>query len=158
MNTLQSSSPVTATHTRHVLVQQALDLLTCEMVTTDAVRSPHAVKDYLRLWLGDRPHEVFGVLFLNPQNRIIRALELFRGTLTQTAVYPREVVVESLALNAAAVIFCHNHPSGHTEPSNADRQLTLTLAAALALVDVKVLDHVVVSQSGSYSFAEHGLI
>jgi DNA repair protein RadC len=139
-------------------VQQALTLLEWEVREADALVSPEAVRDYLRLLLADRPHEVFAVVFLDAQNRVIETVELFRGTLTQTSVYPREVVIEALAHNAAAVILTHNHPSGHAEPSRADELLTQTLKSALALVDVRVLDHFVVTRSMVVSFAERGLL
>ena len=116
------------------------------------------MKDYLRLKLGEREHEVFVVVFLDTQHRVIAIEELFRGTLSQTSVYPREVVKEALARNAGAVILAHNHPSGNPEPSRADEFLTQTLKAALALVDVRVLDHLVVTRAGVLSFAERGLI
>jgi DNA repair protein RadC len=119
---------------------------------------PQTVKDYLRLQLGTRAHEVFAVLFLDAQNRLIGLEEMFRGTLTQTSVYPREVVKRALELRAAAVILAHNHPSGAAEPSRADEYLTQTLKSALALVDVRVLDHVVVGGDEVVSFAERGLL
>lgn len=108
----------------HPIVQQALALLACEIRQADALSSPEAVRDFLRLKLGDRPHEVFAVLLLDSQNRIISFEEMFRGTLTQTSVYPREIVLEALKQNAAAVILCHNHPSGSCTPSRADEVLT----------------------------------
>lgn len=120
--------------------------------------SPQKVKDYLRLQLGSRRHEVFAVLFLDAQNRLIALEEMFRGTLTQTSVYPREVVKRALDLHAASVILAHNHPSGAAEPSRADEYLTQTLKTALALVDVRVLDHLVVGHSDVASFAERDLI
>ena len=120
--------------------------------------SPGAVKQYLQLELGARPHEVFAVLFLDAQNRLIVMEVLFRGTLTQTSVYPREVVQQALHHRAAAVVLAHNHPSGTVQPSRADEALTQTLKAALALVDVRVLDHVIVAPGGALSMAEHGLI
>jgi DNA repair protein RadC len=120
--------------------------------------SPQAVRDYLRLKLQARPHEVFVAVFLDAQNRVLAVEELFRGTLTQTGVYPREVVKRALHHNAAAVIFAHNHPSGVAEPSHADEALTRTLKHALALVDVKVLDHFVVGGDSAMSFAERGLL
>jgi DNA repair protein RadC len=123
-----------------------------------ALSSPQAVRDYLRLKLQDRPHEVFGVVFLDAQNRVLAVEELFRGTLTQTSVYPREVVKRALAHNAAAIIFAHNHPSGIAEPSRADEALTTALRQALALVDVKVLDHFVIGGGMAMSFAERGLL
>ena len=145
-------------YTRAQVVKQALELLECEAREADALASPDAVRDYLRLLLADRPHEVFAVVFLDAQNRVIVTLEMFRGTLTQTSVYPREVLIEALARNAASVILCHNHPSGVAEPSRADQALTQTLKAALALVDVRVLDHFVVTRGGIVSFAERGLL
>jgi DNA repair protein RadC len=144
--------------TRHPLVASALALLAEEVRASDALTSPSAVRDYLRLALGDREHEVFAVVFLDSQNRVIEVLEMFRGTLTQTAVYPREVVIEALRRNAAAVVLCHNHPSGAPEPSAADRMLTDALKRALALVDVQVLDHLIVTRREAMSFAEKGYL
>lgn len=118
--------------------------------------NPKAVKDYLRLALGGRQQEVFMVLFLDSQNRLIASEELFHGTLTQTSVYPREVVKRALVHNAAAAMLAHNHPSGLTEPSQADRLLTTALQQALALVDIRVLDHIVVGEQEALSFAERG--
>ena len=143
---------------RAAVVQQALMLLAHEVREADAFTTPDAVRDYLRLLLGDRPHEVFAVMFLDAQHRVIETLEMFRGTLTQTSVYPREVVIEALARNAASVILCHNHPSGHDEPSRADEALTKALKVALALVDVRVLDHFIVTRSSVLSLAERGLL
>lgn len=124
----------------------------------DALASPQAVRDYLRLQLAGRPRETFLGLFLDAQNRVIASDELFHGTLTQTSVYPREVVKRALHHNAAAIIFAHNHPSGVAEPSNSDQILTQALKGALALVDVKVLDHFIVAGHGMMSFAERGLL
>jgi len=146
------------TKTGHDIVQQALELLACEIRQTDTLASPDAVKDYLRLKLATKPHEVFAVMFLDCQHRVIEYEEMFRGTLTQTSVYPREVVLGALKHNAAAVVLSHNHPSGTVQPSRADEALTHTLKAALALVDVRVLDHIVVATEGTFSFAEHGLM
>ncbi|MGJ7527711.1 RadC family protein [Variovorax sp. GB1P17] len=120
--------------------------------------SPDAVKQYLQLHIGVRPHEVFAVLFLDVQHRLIAMEEMFRGTLTQTSVYPREVVTRALHHQAAAVVLAHNHPSGSIDPSRADESLTKTLQAALALVDVRVLDHIIVSPGLSFSMAEKGLL
>jgi DNA repair protein RadC len=120
--------------------------------------SPQGVKDYLALQLSARDHEVFAVLFLDGQHRLLAMEELFRGTLTQTSVYPREVVRRALAHNAGAVILAHNHPSGVAEPSRADEFLTQTLKSALALVDVRVLDHLVVGRGLVVSMAERGLL
>jgi len=124
----------------------------------DALGSPHAVRDYLRLTLMGREHEVFMVLFLDAQNRLIESEEMFRGTLTQTSVYPREVVKRSLHFNASGVILAHNHPSGLAEPSQADEALTRALKQALGLVDVRVLDHFVIGSNTITSFAERGLL
>jgi DNA repair protein RadC len=124
----------------------------------DALQSPQAVRDYLRLALAARPYEVFVGLFLDSQNRLLAAEELFRGTLAQTSVYPREVVKAALARNAAAMIFAHNHPSGLAEPSRADELLTLALKQALSLVDVRTLDHFVVAGGKLTSLAERGLL
>jgi DNA repair protein RadC len=129
-----------------------------ELRSADALTSPGAVRDYLRLALGARPHEVFVCLYLDAQHRILGVDELFRGTLTQTSVYPREVVKAALGANAAAVIFAHNHPSGVAQPSQADELLTRQLRDALALVDVRVLDHFIVAGSQALSFAERGLL
>jgi len=118
--------------------------------------SPGAVKQYLQLTLAKRAYESFAVLFLDVKNRLIEVNELFRGTLTHTSVYPREVVKAALGHNAASVILAHNHPSGTPDPSAADRTLTQALKDALALVDVRVLDHFVVAGHTVYSFAEHG--
>ncbi len=120
--------------------------------------SPQTVRDYLQLRLGSLSYEVFAVLFLDSQHRLIAMEELFRGTLAQTSVYPREVVQRALAQNAACVVLAHNHPSGSTQPSRADEVLTQTLKSALALVDVQVLDHFVVTASQTVSMAELGLV
>jgi DNA repair protein RadC len=129
-----------------------------EMRARDSLTSPSAVRNYLRLRMQDLGHEAFYCVFLDAQNRVIAADELFRGTLTQTSVYPREVLKHALAHNAAAVILAHNHPSGVAEPSLQDQALTRTLAEALALVDIKVLDHFIVAPGTCLSFAERGLI
>lgn len=125
----------------------------------ECLADPATVKDYLRLQLAGLPHEIFVVLLLDSQNRLIDSVELFRGTLSQTSVYPREVVKLALQRNAAAVVFAHNHPSGVAEPSSADEVLTRALKGALALVDVRVLDHFIVAGTETpLSFAERGLI
>ena len=129
-----------------------------ELRAASALTSPGAVRDYLRLAIADREHEVFVCLWLDAQHRVLRFEELFRGTLTQTSVYPREIVKAGLRANAAAVIFAHNHPSGAAQPSQADELLTRNLKDALALVDVKVLDHFVVAGRQTLSFAERGLL
>lgn len=132
--------------------------LAARLQQTPVFDSPQTVKDYLQLQLASRPHEVFAVLFLDTQHRLLAFEELFRGTLNQASVYPREVVKRALALNAAAAILAHNHPSGVAEPSRADEALTQALKAALALVDVRVLDHFVVARGSVVSFAERGLL
>lgn len=129
-----------------------------ELRSSSALSSPAAVRDYLRLLLSGREHEVFVALFLDAQHRLIAAEELFRGTLSQTSVYPREVVKASLRVNSAAVIFAHNHPSGVAQPSQADELLTRSLKDALTLIDVKVLDHFIVAGTQAMSFAERGLL
>jgi DNA repair protein RadC len=121
-----------------------------------ALGSPDAVRQYLRISLGRQQHESFVILFLDVKNRLLAYEEMFRGTLTHTSVYPREVVKAALAHNAASVMLAHNHPSGVAEPSEADLLLTRALVQALALVDVRVLDHFVVAGPNVHSFAEHG--
>jgi DNA repair protein RadC len=123
-----------------------------------ALTSPGAVRDYLRLALGGRQYEVFVCIWLDAQHRVIKFEEPFRGTLTQTSVYPREIVKQALAINAAAVIFAHNHPSGVAQPSQADELLTANLKEALALVEVKVLDHFIIAGNQAISFAERGML
>lgn len=135
--------------------RRALDM---QMRQGDVLGSPSAVRDYLRFTLKDRPYEVFAAVFLDAQNRVIGQEELFRGTLTQTSVYPREVVKRALARNAASLILAHNHPSGVAEASQADRLLTQQLRQALSLVDVRVLDHFIVAGTQILSFAETGLL
>lgn len=127
-----------------------------EMRHGDALNSPQTVRNFLQLKMRGLGHEVFMAVYLDSQNRVIAAPELFRGTLTQTSVYPREVVKQALACNAAAVILAHNHPSGVAEPSQADRWLTEQLKAALGLVDVRVIDHFIVAGKDGVSFAERG--
>jgi DNA repair protein RadC len=129
-----------------------------ELKSGTALTSPGGVRDFLRLALAGRQHEVFVCIWLDAQHRVIKSDELFRGTLTQTSVYPREIVKAALAANAAAVIFAHNHPSGVAQPSQADELLTRNLKEALSLVEVKVLDHFIVAGSQALSFAERGLL
>ena len=126
--------------------------------SSESMSSPAAVRDYLRLFLCGQEFESFVAIWLDAQHRLIAGMELFRGTLTQTSVYPREVVKKGLKLNAAAVIFAHNHPSGVAEPSQSDRMLTDALKQALSLVDVRVLDHFIVADNTVMSFAERGMI
>jgi DNA repair protein RadC len=141
-----------------VVTELARRALREKLISGDAMTSPGAVREYLRLQLQTRQHEVFCAVYLDTQNRVIAFEELFRGTLAQTSVYPREVVKAALRHNAGAVIFAHNHPSGIAEPSHADETLTTALKQALALVDVRVLDHFVVAGDGILSFAERGLL
>lgn len=140
-------------------VQRALAILEKNMrVHGVAMTSPTAVRDFLRLRLAAERQEVFVVLFLDAQHRVIEAVDMFRGTLTQTSVYPREVIRAALEYNAAAVILAHNHPSGVAIPSQADEFLTRNLRDGLALVDVSVLDHFIVAGMQALSFAERGLL
>ncbi|MYM30508.1 DNA replication and repair protein RadC [Duganella sacchari] len=127
-----------------------------EIKAGTTLSSPHAVKDYLRVTFAAKSFESFHVLFLDVKNRLIDAKEMFRGTLTHTSVYPREVVKEALARNAASVMLAHNHPSGTPDPSESDLLLTRALMQALALVDIRILDHFVVAGHQVHSFAEHG--
>lgn len=120
--------------------------------------SPQAVRQYFQLRLSALPHEVFAVMFLDVQNRLLAVEELFKGTLSQASVYPREVLIRALHHQASAVVLAHNHPSGSVQPSRADEVLTHTLKSALALIDVRVLDHIIVAQGDSLSMAEQGLI
>lgn len=129
-----------------------------EMQQPASMTSPSLVGQFLIGQMGALEYEVFGCLYLDAQNRLIAFEELFRGTLTQTSVYPREVVKSALGRNAASLILTHNHPSGLVEPSSADEALTRTLKQALALIDVKVIDHLVIAGNQWYSFAENGLL
>ena len=140
------------------VIELARRALVQEMAQQPVFDRPEQVKNYLQLQLGGLGHEVFAVMFLDSQNRLIRLEEMFRGSLTQTSVYPREVVKRALELQAGALILAHNHPSGAAEPSRADEFLTQTLKSALALVDVRVLDHLVVGHGEVVSFAERGLL
>jgi DNA repair protein RadC len=140
------------------VVLAAIRILGARFKKRDAFGSPDAVKDYLRLNGQGLTHEVFAVMFLDSQNRLISYERFFRGTLTQTAVYPREIVKRALEVNAAAVVLHHNHPSGVCEPSRSDEALTQTVKASLALIDVRVLDHIITSDYGALSMAERGLL
>ena len=140
------------------VLQAARRLLEQRLPGSEVMTSPQLVRDYLRIKLGALEHEVFAVVMLDAQHRLIEYVELFRGTVSQTSVYPREVVKEALARNAAAVILAHNHPSGVAEPSRADEHLTQTLKMALSLVDTRVLDHMIVAGGTVLSFAERGLL
>jgi len=141
------------------LVARALVVLEERLRYPDTVlTSPNVVRDYLRLRLAAREREAFLCIWLDAQHRLIECEQLFEGTLTQTSVYPREIVKSALRRNAAAVIFAHNHPSGVAEASQADQVLTESLQRALALVDVKVIDHMIVGAGACMSFAEKGLL
>lgn len=129
-----------------------------QLRTRQVFDAPQALRQYLQLHLAAKGHEAFAVLFLDSQNRLLALEELFRGTLTQTSVYPREVVLRALQLQACAVVLAHNHPGGDVQPSRADEMLTRTLSAALGLIDVRVLDHVIVAPGRTLSMAEQGLL
>lgn len=158
-DSLPSRRPDHAEAAKNAVVRRALRIVESRLRQSDvALTSPQAVRDYLRLRIANMQYEVFVVLFLDSQNRLIAAEEMFRGTLAQTSVYPREVVKAALGHNAAAVIFAHNHPSGVAEPSRADEFLTTALKQALALIDCRTLDHLVVGGTKTTSFAERGLL
>ena len=141
------------------IVQQAIVLLERRVFKAGPrLERPAAVRDYLRLKLVAEPNEIFVVVFMNSMHDVLAVEPMFHGTINATSVYPRVVLQRALQLNAAAVIFAHQHPSGTTEPSNADRLLTDQLKTALALIDVRVLDHFVIGQGAPYSFAESGLL
>lgn len=137
------------------IAREALD---ASLVRADVFDCPGIVKDYLALRLGGLEREVFSIVLLDAQHRVIEYREMFQGTIAQTSVYPREIVKAALSANAAAMILAHNHPSGVPEPSRADEMLTLTLKSTLATVDIRVLDHVVVGGGSVVSFAERGLL
>lgn len=136
------------------IIKKALDILKSRIHEGDAMSSPRVVREYLQLRFSQLPYEVFVVMFIDTRGKLLCIEEMFRGTLTQTSVYPREVIKAALHHNACSVVFCHNHPSGNAVPSRADHALTQTIKAALALVDVRVLDHIIVGLEDTYSFAE----
>ena len=136
----------------------AQELLVEELTSRSVFESPKAVADFLKLHFAGQPHESFGVMYLDAQHTLIAFEEVFRGTLTQTSVYPREILKQALYHNAAAVILSHNHPSGRAEPSRADELLTSNLKEALAFVDVRVIDHIVIAGTQAVSFAQRGLL
>lgn len=140
------------------VMEMARRALSDEFKKGNALHSPEAVRNFLRLTLNYKEHEVFIAIFLDARNRTIATEEMFNGTLTQASVYPREVVKRALFHNAAAIIFAHNHPSGDAAPSETDKTLTEALKKALALVEVKVLDHFIIGNGTTMSFAENGLI
>jgi DNA repair protein RadC len=138
------------------IIQMALELSKNKLKKGVELTSPLQVKAHLQTIMHDYEHEVFGVLFMDNQHRVIRFEEMFRGTIDAASVYPREVVKRGLELNCAAAIFAHNHPSGTPEPSQADRRITRRLKDALELVDIRTLDHFVIGSEGCVSFAERG--
>ena len=140
------------------VLQAAQRVLAGQMRGCEALTSPQVVRDFLRVKLGTLEHEVFGVIHLDAQNRVIDYVEMFRGTVSQTSVYPREVVRDALLRNSCALVLVHNHPSGAARPSRADEVLTQTLKQAAALVDVRVLDHFIVAGDSVNSMAEQGLV
>jgi len=139
-------------------LELAQELLVEELTARSVFDSPKAVADFLKLHFAGQPHESFAVLYLDARHALLAFEDLFRGTLTQTSVYPREIIKRALHHNAAGVILAHNHPSGSTDPSLADRALTQVLRSALALVDVQVVDHLVVAGARTLSFAQRGLL
>ncbi len=152
----KAMSAALASQDAQQIIEAAQKIMETRAKYGNALTSPGAVRDYLRLSISAREHEVFCCVWLDAQHRVIEFEELFRGTLTQTSVYPREIIKRALAHNAAALILAHNHPSGVAEPSQADRSLTRQLADALALVDIRVLDHFIVAGASSLSFMEAG--
>ena len=143
---------------KETVVKLALSVLADRHRSGRVLGSPEQTRSYLRLKLVDRKHEVFGALFLDNRHRVIKVMEMFQGTIDGATVHPRVVVQRALEFNAAAIVFFHNHPSGIAEPSHADEAITRRLRDALALVDVRVLDHFVVAAGDSVSFAERGLL
>ena len=154
-----ADGPKLQPHKKCAVARELVKRWLCEELMSNTVfAQPSSVTDYLKIHFAGREYESFVVLFLDAHNRLILIEELFRGTLTQTSVYPREIVKAAMNHNAAAVMFSHNHPSGVPEPSRADEHLTQTLKAALALVDVRVLDHLIIAGANSLSLAERGLL
>ena len=154
-----ADGPKLQPHKKCAVARELVKRWLCEELMSNTVfDQPSPVTDYLKIHFAGREYESFVVLFLDAHNRLILIEELFRGTLTQTSVYPREIVKAAMNHNAAAVMFSHNHPSGVPEPSRADEQLTQTLKVALALVDVRVLDHLIIAGPNSLSLAERGLL
>lgn len=147
------------TKSQRTTINRAINIIAALYQREDLLATePQAVKEYCQLQLGALEYEVFAVLFLDNRHRLIRFVQLFRGTIDQASIYPREVAKEALTCNAAAIIVSHNHPSGDTRPSMADKSLTKKLASALGLLDIRLLDHIIVSQLDTYSFAEMGLL
>ncbi|EFN7940772.1 TPA: DNA repair protein RadC [Escherichia coli] len=140
----------------HDIINQARELLTARLYRNESLGSPKETESYLALQLGDREQEVFAVIFLDNRNQVLQYKEMFYGSIASTSVYPREIARLALRLNAAAVICSHNHPSGHPEPSAADRKITERIKNSMELIDVRVLDHVIVGGGRTVSFAERG--
>ena len=140
------------------IIEVASAILKASLIRGECLNNPQTARDYAQLQLGSLESEAFGVLFLDTKHQLIAFEVLFQGTINSASVYPREVVKRVLEHNAAAVIFTHNHPSGLPEPSAADTKITQRLKDALALVDVRVLDHVIVGTDGTSSMAEAGLL
>jgi len=153
------SLAVIASQDEDWIIRQAIALLEKRIFNAGPMlTSPSAVRDYLQLKLVGEPSEVFAVVFLDSQHQVLSYEPLFKGSIAQTSVYPRVIVQRALALNAAAVILAHQHPSGMTEPSSADRKLTEQLETTLRLVEIRVLDHIIIGKGKPYSFAETGLL
>ncbi len=140
------------------VLDRASKIIESKITKQKVFTAPGAVKDYCRYSLVHSEYEIFFMLLLDNKHALIKSIELFRGTIDQSAVYPREIIKEALAHNASAVIFAHNHPSGIAEPSNSDKNITERLKSALELVDMRVLDHIIVGTRGCVSFAERGLL
>lgn len=140
------------------IIQQAQSILASRLYTSEVLSSPEVTRSFLQIKLTDYDREVFSVIFLTAQHQVIAYEELFHGTVDGAAVYPRVVVKRALELNASAIIMAHPHPSGDPSPSQADKRITERITSALSLVDIRVLDHIVVSVGGTYSFAENGLL
>lgn len=149
---------VSAPVTEDQIIRQASDILENRLLESDVLSSPGVTRKFLQAKLAPYTREVFAVLFLTAQHQVITYEEMFQGTLDGAAVYPREIVKRALEVNAAAVILSHQHPSGNSEPSAADRRITERIVSALSLVDIRVLDHIVVGCTDTYSFAEHGVL
>lgn len=140
------------------IINKALEILSSNITSGNALETPTAVKQYLTIKLAQQEREVFAVLFLNNAHQVIEYTELFYGTINSASVYPREVVKAGLKLNAAAAILAHNHPSGIAEPSQADRNITDTLVDICSVVDIRIIDHIVIGGNNAISFAERGLL
>lgn len=140
------------------VINEAKAILASKLSDTDCFTTPDAVKVFCQLQLSTLNHEVFAVMFLDNRHQMIEFVKMFRGTIDGASVYPREVAIEALAKNAAAVIFAHNHPSNVVEPSAADQRITERLVSALSLLDIRVLDHIIVGKAETTSFAERGLL